>query len=124
MYPPDLYPGPTIQSRSAACRPGGIGPSDDVVDEDVGGDDDDGEGFRDYDDDDGDDDDDDGDDDDANDQDDDADDDDDDADGVQGVDVLHLESVRCRLQAVSQRQTCTLPLLQMKKRKENRDRSF
>ena len=59
------------------------------------------------------------------DDDDDSDDgDDDDGDGVQGVDVLHLESVRCRLQAVSQRQTCTLPLLQMKKRKENRDRSF
>ena len=55
----------------------------------------------------------------------DSDGDDDDWDGVQGVDVLHLESVRCRLQAVSQRQTCTLSLLQMnKKRKENRDRSF
>ena len=106
MYPPDLYPGLTIQSRSAACRPGGIGPSDDdVVDEDVGGGDYDGESYRDYD----------------GDDDDDSDDgDDDDGDGVQGVDVLHLESVRCRLQAVSQRQTCTLPLLQMKKKEKKK----
>ena len=50
------------------------------------------------------------------------DDDDNDADGVQGVDVLHLESVRCRLQAVSQRQTCTLSLLQMKKKEKKEEK--
>ena len=69
--------------------------------------DDDGDGYRDYD----------------GDDDDDSDDgDDDDGDGVQGVDVLHLESVRCRLQAVSQRQTCTLSLLQMTKKEKKEEK--